>query len=775
MSGSLVQPSFYPLTNERYQEDEKNAAPDVNSQHSNNPSDNHFKQLSDDVELYLNNLQAKNKGAPHEDTLRDVLSEQGITLKFRLNEQLQHAQKSGEAIARQEGEAAQMLLFRLAEAENQWRETGGQPGAVNVSGCAALSAAVKKAMLGKTIPGPVAPAEAMQQQPKVPATIIRSLAMLQNCKQNDAIDAHILEVSRPIADRLSEMAAHLSEHMNLLPEGSRAKAAASLLLRVLQEGDNVSGKLLSSVKSMVEDTLNTMPGVDEDLRNDAMQKVNTLLDNPDGIIVVSSPIMMMIMVFLTLLSKEREASMEIWIAIRIFREKHYKIIEINIMASGNSKASQQLYAAATALVAAGFGVAVGGVSTFQKVRHENLAHKAQDRVTEHQSVETSINKLTPKINLPNTPPAPPAPPALPGLTNPKMKESFRVTRDEHHESPQVEYESPQTELLRRFEKGKKAENGNGGSDIVRDADGKEHTYGMCSVLQELKAERAALRQNYPWLYGARFSGSPIEPEVTHSRTPQNELDIELGSIDRRLSEITSEAESTDRVIERIIEELMAKQKAGHFEIPNDIKALIQERDRLKVITSEMNNYSGAAALRRRMSDNSPVTPGRTAAREDNLNRLTPEYVNKLNEDLNKFHNWKEGFVKFHQENTIELKKSLIEWNTTERNKFTTEARIQEQAAQKWAGMVQAATGLTMNYSQFMHASTFLSMQDNVSRAEANEETAKNFKDIFSKSDQISDKQFENVTTLEKTWVEVLQSISQSEKTMLEKLAGNLKY
>lgn len=91
-------------------------------------------QISDETDAFINKLQAQQK----ESTLSgDILLEQGTTLKFRLNVLLQNAQQAmlqtgGESV-RRNLEAVQVLLSRLAVAEDQWIDTDSQTSNVSTS------------------------------------------------------------------------------------------------------------------------------------------------------------------------------------------------------------------------------------------------------------------------------------------------------------------------------------------------------------------------------------------------------------------------------------------------------------------------------------------------------------------------------------------------------------------------------------------------------------------------------------------------------------------
>lgn len=723
-------PSFLSPLAEKLVQEEKKADSAGNRGHKHELT-RQLKNINDEVDSFIKDLQGKNRDT-HNAMPDYMLLEQGERLKFKLSDALQKAQQTdlqaGEDLASAEEKAALASLPRLIALLNQWEATQSVDAK---NGASSLSGVVKEALIQQaTSPSAVTP-EPVPPPEKVPTAVISCLAQLQGIEQDHVVDLPIL-----LTAKFAEMARYLSGSIDGLPAGSREKTVASLLVRALNEGLMLSDDVIATVHTLAQETVNTAER-NKAVRLAAEQQIDETLTSNNKLIVVTSSIMMLIMVLLTLLNKNREASNKIWSASLNYLCKQFSVIRDTIIASGKSNADQQLSAAIAAVVGA---VAMAGISAYQggkKLYKDKLSHKAQDKVDVHQHLNQTIEKIVNKIKLPKTPKTPIEP------------NEVRMSFDSVPPMPRQTV-STQTPLVQTTQTDTSASS----RKIVR------------------SGGTAGTEMNSVPAQGQSVDIDKLkEMESTSIRTLRSELPIKSGSIDRRLAEITSKAESTDNVVNGLIEELLAKQKTGHFKIPEHITELIEKREILNVISSGMYALGRSTTLRNRLHPSTGIDGA--GALEDNLNPLTP-YLDKMNTRLNDFHGLKTDFVKFHQENTTALKKALLEWNTPELNKFKEQQRLHAGSAQQHERKMQTANAMMASFSQLLHASTFSGGQESVSEARVQEETAKNLKDIFLKNNQVSEDQYKSLTENEKSWEELLQSINQREISVLQKVSGNLR-
>ncbi|WP_273908436.1 hypothetical protein [Enterobacter bugandensis] len=739
-----------PLAENLVQEDKK--ADSAGNRGHKHELTRQLKNINDEVDSFIKDLQGKNRDTNNA-MPDDMLLEQGKRLKFKLSDALQKAQQTdlqaGEDLASAE-EKALASLRSLIALLNQWEATQS----VDVkNGASSLSGVVKEALIQQATSPSVVTTEPVPPPEKVPTAVISCLAQLQGIEQDLVVDLPIL-----LTAKFAEMARYLSGSIDGLPAGSREKTVASLLVRALNEGLMLSDDIIATVHTLSQETVNTAER-NKAVRLAAEQQIDETLKSNNRLIVVTSSIMTLIMVLLTLLNKNREASNKIWSASLNYLCKQFSVIRDTIIANGKSNADQQLSAAIAAVCGA---VAMAGISAYQgggKLYKDKLSHKAQDKVEVHQYLDQTIKKITNKIKLPKALKTPIVPASEP-MTIPKappltLDPNYDFTKITPKESFKIDerYKDVNVEIRERFEKAQ---------DLKHKLSHDELT--STTVLRTLKAEH-----NRPFKFILKVTVP--ESENTSNRTLRSELSIKSGSIDRRLAEITSKAESTNNVVNGLIEELLSKQKTGHFKIPENITELIEKREILNVISSGMHNLGRSTTLRNRLHPSTGIDGA--GALEDNLNPLTP-YLDKMNTRLNDFHGLKTDFVKFHQENTTALKKALLEWNTPELNKFKEQQRLHAGSTQQHERKMQTANAMTAPFSQLLHATTFSSAQESVSEARVQEETAKNLKEILLKNNQVSEDQYKSLTENEKSWEALLQSINQKEISVLQKVSGNLR-
>jgi hypothetical protein len=761
MQPSLSQQSYY-LLPEKQPLEEK----DINFVSNKDNGDKRaqrLKNLNDETKSFLKELHDKNWNIQRTDIPHDALLEQGKRLKFRVIEALQNVQQTnpqtGETLVSKEVKTALVALSCLTEAEKQWDAT--EAPYIDVNGSKTMPAVAQTILPTVTATGSTLFIE------RVPIPIINSLAQLQNIKQDSAVDLPIL-----LMTTFANVAHHLSNSIHELPVQSREKDIASLLLHTLNEGLTASDIVVASVQLQVQEMLNTAE-LNDATRLMTDPQIHDAPASNDKIIVVTSSIMTLIMMLLTLLNKDREASNKVWSASLDFLTKQFTAIRDTIIANGKSSANQQLSAAIAGAAGAVFMAGVSVYNSGKKIHQDKLSQKAQDRVAEHQSVERLIDNINNKIKLPKTPKTP--------STENGVRKDAEVPTKTVPTPTQVSEPSSQTEPTRfggrtggtSYSEHPLPLHNDQSVDIKKLDNNSEievWTKKYDDVLNGLNSrastshlerdlninKRKSLMQEDPSRSSVKSAAQQTESENTILHTYRSEVQIKTSNIERRLSEITLKAKSADKNIDGLIEELMIKEKNGHFKLQNNIVKLIDDRQKLKVFVDEMHELGRPTTLRERLTDGGEID------------------VDKLDGHLNEFHIHKIEFVNIYQENTTQLKNALLEWNAPELNKLEMKQRLHAQSAQKSEVAMQTTNALTMPFSQLTHASTFSACQDSVSEAKVQEEMAKHNKEIISKTEQISDKQSESITTNEKTWTELLQNLNQIEISVFQKMSNNLK-